>query len=371
MRLRQKAFTLIELLVVIAIIAILIGLLLPAIQKVREAASRIKCTNNLKQIGLAIHNYENTNGAFPYNAITKNNNQFPYIPWQAGYVATPGVQGGTQGRGSVLVVILPYIEQDNLAQQYVFGLDWCDPINVNFLPNKVNIYRCPSSPSLDTVSYNAKYITGGNNGFAPPNAPGSSINIFGSSVYPSSGNILQTGWPSDYAPLCQVKTVKNSTGTEIGWANPNVTVPFAGQGSKGALKQNGKTKITEITDGLTNTVLFSEAAGRSNQYVKVHSFPFPTNGTGAIWADSDNRLTVTGTNPNATDPASSNLGAGTIVGTCFINCDNLNGDVYSFHSSGANVLFGDGSVRFLQQNINLNTLVSLVTKGGGEIVQLD
>jgi prepilin-type N-terminal cleavage/methylation domain-containing protein/prepilin-type processing-associated H-X9-DG protein len=362
---RQHAFTLIELLVVIAIIAILIGLLLPAVQKIREAANRLKCTNNLKQLGLAAHNYESTYGGLPFNAITKNNSQPPYIPYAQGTVQAQGAMAGTQGRCSVLVQLLPFVEQNNVMPLYWFTNDWSDPHNANALTIKFKLYQCPSSTSGDALvtPYATTYISPGNDAFAPPNAPGSKTNILGGKVYPTGSN-TSTGWTSDYAALCQVKTSKDASGAEIAYANPLVAAayPPGTTPSKGAMRQNDINPFAAITDGTSNTTLFSEAAGRARQYFADRSsIPYDAaNNTGMIWADSDNRLTVTGTDSTG----KTNFG----TGPCAMNCNNLQGDIYSFHSGGANIGFADGSVKFVKQTISISVLAALVTASGGEVV---
>jgi prepilin-type processing-associated H-X9-DG protein len=356
-------------LVVIAIIGVLIGLLLPAVQKVREAANRMSCTNNLKQLGLASHTYADANGSsFPWNAITKNNSQPPYIPFVAGTVPTVGQTSGTQGRCSVLVTLLPYIEQGNFVPLYTFNLDWADPVNQsNILANSlIKTYRCPSdlaSAAPLTYSTNAtNYISGGNNSFAPPNAPGSSVNILGGSVYPTT-KATPTGVVASYAPMAQVKTTKNSAGTETGFANSLVAagLPWAGNASHGAMQQNGPTLIAQITDGLSNTTLFSEAAGRDSQYTTGNvKGALPAGTTGPIWCDSDNRITVTGTDATGLNSIGS--------GPCAINCNNIQGDAYSFHPGGVNIGFADGSVRFVSSSTSIVVVAELVTRGGGEVI---
>lgn len=372
---RRDAFTLIELLVVIAIIAILIGLLLPAVQKVREAANRMKCQNNLKQITLATLAYESANAYLPWNAITKNNEQPPFIPFDPNTVPAVGNQGGTQGRCSVLVTILPYIEQSNMGKLWMYNQDWCDPRSNGEangpLLQPFELYTCPSTPGQSqafTYATNAtNYITAGeaepadNLAFAPPAAGSTTKNIYGAKLWPTT-KTTPTGWPADYAAACQVQTNKNSAGAEIGFGNPIVAagVPWAGEGSKGALRQNGPTNVLEVVDGMSNTILFSEAAGRTKQYFANRTSTGPNTSTGAIWADSDNRITVTGTDATGT----TSFG----TGPCAMNCNNVQGDIYSFHDGGANVSFADGSVHFVNANIPITVLTMMVTKDGGEVI---
>ncbi len=151
-------------------------------------------------------------GYLPYNAITKNNEQPPYIPYVQGAVPRAGQTAGTQGRCSGLVPLLPYVEQNNILPLYTFNLDFSDPANVNTLTIPFKLFRCPSSPSGTTLvpAYATTYIASaaGNDAFAPPNAPGSSTNIYGAAVYPTK-KTTSTGWTSDYAALGQVKTTKD------------------------------------------------------------------------------------------------------------------------------------------------------------------
>jgi prepilin-type N-terminal cleavage/methylation domain-containing protein/prepilin-type processing-associated H-X9-DG protein len=355
---RRSAFTLLELLVVLAILAVLIGLLLPAVQKIRQAAARVSCTNNLKQIALAAHNYESTKGGFPYCAITTNYNQPPYLPFVYNTPGTRGNPNGTTGRSSALVPLLPYLEQENYYPLYCFCFDWADPENDRPVQFPFQVFRCPASPSDNlTPYYYSTYISPGNIAFAPPSFPGSVLNIFGAKAYPMLVNV-SSGFSSDYAPLTQIAAVRDGRGVELANANPALaSFPLA----KGAMRVNALTKISEITDGLSNTTLFAEAAGRTAQYyANRQRADFDPASSGAIWADQDNRIVLTGTD------ATGRQG----YGPCVVNCNNFL-DVYSFHPGGAPVAFADGSVHFLQEKLDVTLLAGLVTKNGGEVVNYD
>ncbi len=305
---RRSAFTLIELLVVIAIIAILIGLLLPAVQKVREAAARAKCTNNLKQIGLAAHGYEGTYTWFPTAVLQPE---------------------GTNQQIGVFVALLPYVEQQALWAAYTPTVKWNNPANQAVINARVPTYVCPSAPPL--------VWDAGLNAPTPANPTGT---MAVGDYFP----FMTTNYPS---PLWAdaVLTIWNSAHTSAAYTN--------------------RARIAAVTDGLSNSLLFGEQAARSQTW-KVGAMTAATNTANAQHAGWGS---LAGAQPlKVFDAAGNPMAPGTEnAAACTINCNNAAG-IYAFHTGGANAVFGDGSVRFLRSSLPYLTLRALVSRAEGEVL---
>ncbi len=306
----RVAFTLVELLVVIAIIGILLGLLLPAVQKIRDAAARIACANNLKQIGLALHNYHDTHNQLPPS-------QRPPLP------------GSVRHRWTTY--LLPYFEQDNLYQQYDLHYSWNHPVNRAVVSTRLKIFTCPATPNPE------RFDTAPEGEWTPIAATGDYAAITNVDL-----RLYYAGYVDTYGP--------------------------------GMMPKNSNPRFADVTDGLSNTILITESAGKPQLYrgrQAVGAPPTPHINGGA-WARPASEIALQGSS-----------GDGTIFpGPCGINCTNGEdagpvypnpyygvdgtGAIYSFHTAGVNAVFGDGSVRFLRQNIQINVLAQLATRAGGE-----
>jgi prepilin-type N-terminal cleavage/methylation domain-containing protein/prepilin-type processing-associated H-X9-DG protein len=312
MNARRHGFTLIELLVVIAIIGILIGLLLPAVQKVREAANRLKCQNNLKQLALACHAYHDEHGTLPINSLFTIN-----------YTADPN--------WSWLARILPYIEQEALYKQgnipsgsFAGGatvcatkvkMFWCPTDNASTLGPRTNEFNVAPMP-VELTNY--KGVLGGNWG---------------------QGD----GTPGEWNG--------GNWGTDARWVNASIEGKYNGlDASDGIFSRRNwnphKTKtFTQILDGTSNTFLVGEDVPERNQH--------------SAWAFGNHAVATCGVGPNAKKTN----------GQDYSSFDWPN--VYSFHSKhpgGLSFGYADGSVRFITDHIPLATYRALATCASGEVL---
>jgi prepilin-type N-terminal cleavage/methylation domain-containing protein/prepilin-type processing-associated H-X9-DG protein len=321
---RRSAFTLIELLVVIAIIAILIGLLLPAVQKVREAANRAKCQNNGKQIGLALLNYES---------------QYGYLP-PGGTTAASDGNLPKQIHGWA-VFILSNLEQGNAIVGYDFTKQWDDdsttPIsNAKIARNVMPIMACPSTASPRIIDV-GKAIT--------PTHEGMAIGDYAPTVRIAASFVQAGGTLSTQTPPVVIGDASNSKDTA---------------GNIGAMTTNHIHKILDIADGTSNTFAVIETAGNS-QLWRLGKMVTDAENQGGPWADRNAILAPIGCDPTTGVRNTPTVG----TGLAMVNCVNSS-EMYSFHTAGANAVFCDGHVSFIKQNITPQTFVALVTRSGGD-----
>lgn len=324
----HRGFTLIELLVVIAIIAILVALLLPAVQQAREAARRSQCKNALKQIGLALHNYNDVHSTMPPGYISR------------GVSATDPASAETALGFSWATMILPFVDQATLYEHFDFSEDADDTHNLHHGQTTLPMFRCPSDPSRNVFTM---------------------VDSSGATINDSSGNPLQLA-TSNYVGI-------------IGYASLSMTP--GNPAGKGILYRNSSVQFRDITDGTSNTIMAGERASEhqfdsSNPSMRVDANSTWYAAIPGIATRSAGMMMM----PTMTEASPSlilgHVGQPAMMGMMQMHHvhNNTNHIVHfsSRHVGGSHFLLADGHVVFLSENIDYDTFRFLGTRDDGEIL---
>lgn len=312
----RAAFTLVELLVVIAVIGLLVALLLPAVQTARETARRAQCANNLRQIGVAMLNFHDSKKSFPS----------AYVSHAGGEMGPPSEETGDAGPGwTCLFEILPYLESSANRDAFDLTRPCWSPVNATPALQTISTYLCPSV-SDESTHYQVRN---------------------------------EAGALADFA---RGHYVANAGRPEV-WEN---SAPNLATIADGPLFRNSRIKIKDITDGTSHTVFMGEQTPLHSDSTWVGIVPgsmtFPSRNFPAISPDAAAPQINVHSGPGGSDegiviihPPNSPLG--------FVD------EMYSEHTGGCNVLFGDGSVRFIDEMINQLTWAAMATRAGGETIE--
>jgi prepilin-type N-terminal cleavage/methylation domain-containing protein/prepilin-type processing-associated H-X9-DG protein len=341
---RSRGFTLIELLVVIAIIAVLIALLLPAVQAAREAARRVTCVNNMKQIGLALHNYVSSIGVFPPGYVSSLD---PTVRDACNQDAENqhGVDLGTGWAWGSM--ILPYMEQQPLYNSINFNLSVAFHQNDTCSLTALSVYLCPSDTGPSTIPV-----------FADPPDPANPGSF-------SAQNIVDTLSRGNYVGMYGIGEVCAQSGA-IDAPNNNGAGPL-GQHA-GMFYRNSRVSFADVTDGTSNTITVGERSHNLSYVTWVaRSIDGWLGKTSPIEGGTDQF------NPSPEECWTQILGpVGLEDGTRTINNPEAHvEDYWSRHAGGANFLFADGSVKFLKSSINPIPWQALATRAFGEVISSD
>jgi prepilin-type N-terminal cleavage/methylation domain-containing protein len=343
---KRNAFTLVELLVVIAIVGILVALLMPAVQAAREASRRSQCQNNLKQIGLGIHNFHDAKKKLPSSGRPS---------------AASTVRIGS------LVFLLPYIERSDLWDLYDQNVNWSDPKNVPVTSKRIAIYECPSLATNRAIMDHS--VDGAGPGV--PWVPLVALSDYGSSVGvdPRLPAAAAAAYPNYHtaAGIDPVLTIQGRTALASTAAKP----------TNGFMPKNATVTFADATDGLSNTIAAFESAGRPLVYRRgtvVGTDPAVHRVNGGGWGRAATDILFAGSNATGTQIPSVAFGRtnGYDVGGETYSANGYpapygtegTSQPYAFHKGGANVVLGDGAVKFIDEAIHIGVIAALVTRNG-------